>query len=178
MSYYSELLARQIGLNKNECELILNASPLHDIGKIGIPDHILLKPGKLTEAEFEIMKTHTVIGANMLDDSKSELMDVAKQIAMNHHEKWDGSGYPNGMSGDNIPLYGRIVALCDVFDALTSVRCYKKAWSLDEALAEINKLSGKHFDPDIVQCFMKILPSIRSVMKKYMDEPLKEAAIQ
>lgn len=170
MSYYSKLLAQQYGLSSQECELILNASPMHDIGKLGIPDSILLKPGKLTREEFEIMKTHTTIGSQLLEDGKSDIMDAARTIALNHHEKWDGTGYPNSIAGENIPIYGRIVAIADVFDALTSVRPYKAAWSVEDAYIEIKRLSGTYFDPELVNHFSRIFPDILEIKSMYADE--------
>jgi len=169
MSYYSQRLAQKVGIGKEECELILHASPMHDIGKIGIPDSILLKPGKLTVDEFEIMKTHTTIGAGLLDDSDAELIETARMIAITHHEKWNGSGYPNGLAGEEIPLFGRIVALCDVFDALTSERPYKKAWTVEHALDLIIKESGSHFDPNLVPQFQEIVPDILEIKARYGD---------
>jgi len=127
MSRYCERLSQEMGLSAGDCELVLNASPLHDIGKIGIPDSILLKPGKLTAEEFDFMKTHTTIGAKLLSGSSSKMMQMAEMIALTHQEKWDGSGYPQGLKGEEIPLIGHICCICDVFDALTSVRPYKKA---------------------------------------------------
>jgi len=171
MSYYSKILAEHIGLSKDECELILNASPMHDIGKLGIPDSILLKPGKLTQEEFTVMKTHTTIGARLLENARSPITETAQIIALSHHEKWDGSGYPNGLSGEDIPLVGRIVAITDVFDALTSVRPYKPAWPIDEAIREIERSSGAHFDPEIVTHFTKAIPEILEISQTYKDNP-------
>lgn len=169
MSKFSQLLARHVGMGELEAEMILNASPMHDIGKIGIPDSILLKPGKLDSTEWEIMKTHTTIGAEILSGHDSELMLMARDIAMAHHEKWDGSGYPLGLAGDDIPLVARIVALADVFDALTSVRPYKKAWSIEDTMAEISRLKGSHFQPDLVDSFHDILPQVTEIRNQYMD---------
>jgi putative two-component system response regulator len=138
---------------------------MHDIGKIGIPDSILQKPGKLTQEEWEIMKRHSAIGAQILSGNNSKLLHMAKTIALTHHEKWDGSGYPNGLKGENIPLIGRIVCLCDVFDALTSDRPYKKAWSLEDTLAEIERLDSIFFDPILVKKFRLILPEILRINK-------------
>lgn len=169
MSQYSRIIALQAGMSKEEAELLLQAAPMHDVGKIGIPDRILLKPGKLDADEWEIMKTHTTIGAKIIGDHPSELLKMAKSVALTHHEKWDGTGYPHGLSKENIPLTGRIVMLADVFDALTSERPYKKAWSDADAIAEINNGSGKHFDPTLVMAFMKGLPEILEVKKKAED---------
>jgi putative two-component system response regulator len=169
MSHYSELLARAHALPRQDCELILNASPMHDIGKIGTADAILLKPGKLTVEEFEIMKAHTTIGADLLANGKSQLMETARIIALTHHEKWDGSGYPYGLRGEAIPIMGRIVAVCDVFDALTSERPYKRAWSVAAAVQEIVRMQGKHFDPQLVDHFLRILPEIIQIKDLYTD---------
>jgi putative two-component system response regulator len=152
----SGLLARELGLEEREIELIEQASPLHDVGKIGISDNILLKPGKLTYEEFEVMKTHTRIGASILSGGRSELVRLAYDIALSHHERWDGSGYPNGLSGNDIPVAARIVAVVDVFDALTHERPYKKAWAVEDALGEIEKQSGEHFDPAIASAFLEL----------------------
>ena len=136
-----------------EVDLLRLASPLHDIGKIAIPDSILLKPGKLTPGEYDVVKTHTTIGARILSQSSSEVLCLAETIALAHHERWDGSGYL-GLAGDDIPLDARIVSVVDVFDALVNERPYKEPWPADEAVAEIASLSGKHFDPDIVEAFL------------------------
>ena len=154
MSMYCEVIGRAMHLSESQCELLLAASPMHDVGKIGIPDHILLKPGKLTPEEFEIIKTHTTIGADILNNPTSELLREARDIALYHHEKWDGSGYPQGVGGNEIPLMARIVAVADVYDALTTTRPYKKPWPEQQALAEITRLSGSHFDPAVVGAFV------------------------
>lgn len=173
MSKFSQALALAIGQSRQWGELILNASPMHDIGKVGIPDKILLKPGKLTPEEWEIMKTHTSIGAEILQAQRpSELSAMASSIAIAHHEKWDGSGYPNGLAGENIPLEARIVALADVFDALTSERPYKKAWSEEDAIAEIRKLGGSHFQPMLVEAFLDVLPDMSQIREQYIDGPV------
>jgi len=169
MSESCRRLALAIGLDDEFAQRILQASPMHDVGKIGIPDQILLKPGKLDPAEWEIMKTHAEIGADILGDYKSDLMQMARIIALTHHEKWDGTGYPNGLSGDAIPLEGRISAICDVFDALTSVRPYKKAWTIAEANAYIDENSGRHFDPEMVRAFNAVLPDILKIRDQYSD---------
>ncbi|MGZ5026785.1 MAG: HD domain-containing phosphohydrolase [Methylobacter sp.] len=169
MSHISALLAKSIGWNEADCELMLHASPMHDIGKIGIPDHILLKPGKFEPEEWEIMKTHAVIGANILEGDDSDLMKCAGEIALTHHEKWDGSGYPHGLSGEAIPLTGRIAALADVFDALTSIRPYKKAWTVEAAVDLIKDNSGSHFDPDLVVVFLEQLPEILKICARFSE---------
>mgnify|MGYP006442185881 FL=1 len=142
---------------------------MHDIGKIGIPDKVLLKPGKLDHDEWEIMKTHTTMGAAILSGGESEVMKMSESIAITHQEKWDGSGYPNGMKGEDIPLEGRIVAIADVFDALTSIRPYKKAWTVEDAVNMIEQESGKHFDPKLVPLFVKILPEIVKIKDQFSD---------
>jgi putative two-component system response regulator len=167
MSEYVRLLASQIGLDQDRCNLIHNACPLHDIGKVGIPDHILTKPGKLTAEEWNIMKKHTLIGGEILAKSSSMYLNAGRIIALTHHEKWDGSGYPQGLKEKTIPLEGRICCLCDVFDALLSQRPYKRAWTLDEAVAEIQKCKSTHFDPYLVDQFMAILPQIKLIAEKY-----------
>ncbi len=156
MSQYSYELAKAIGLNEDVCEILLKASPLHDVGKLGISDHILLKKGKLEANEFEIIKTHASIGAELLSKSRSPLMEAAHIIALTHHEKWDGSGYPNQLKGENIHIFGRICAITDVFDALTSERPYKKAWTIQTALERIKEDAGSHFDPHLVDVFIGI----------------------
>ena len=140
---------------------------MHDIGKISVSDQILLKPGKLTDEERNVMQLHTIHDAKILTGSSFELIQLAEEISLTHHEKWDGTGYPNGLQGEEIPVCARIAAICDVFDALTSERPYKKAWSLQEAIDEIVKQSGKHFDPEIVQHFVEILPDIKKIMEYY-----------
>ena len=169
MSKFSEILGRAAGMSDADAEMLLNASPMHDIGKIGIPDRILLKPGKFEPAEWEVMKTHTTIGAELLSGHGSDLMQLASEIALTHHEKWDGSGYPHGLRGDEIPLVGRIVALSDVFDALTSERPYKKAWPVEEAVKYIRDNAGKHFDPRLVGLFDEVFPEILQIKEKYAE---------
>ena len=169
MSQYCEKLAKALGLSDKQCELILYASPLHDIGKIGIPDSILLKPGKLTPQEYEVMKTHTTIGAKLLSGSSSAVMQMAEVIALTHHEKWDGTGYPRQLKGKNIPLVGQICSICDVFDALTSKRPYKTAWTVADAMTEIVKEQGKQFDSELVKMFKEILPSIEKTKRQNTD---------
>jgi len=166
MSRYCALIAEKLGLPAEEVKNILYASPMHDIGKIGIPDTILMKTGKLTEEEFEIMKTHTIIGANLLAHSRAEILQVAEQIAISHHEKWNGTGYPKGLSDDQIPLVGRIAGLADVFDALTSRRPYKEPYPIEEACEIIKKERGKHFDPDVVDVFMENIDEILKIKEE------------
>lgn len=163
MSYYSALIAEKLGLQAKDVQNILYAAPMHDVGKIGIPDSILMKPGKLTEEEFDLMKIHTTIGAKILANSKSKILQVAEQIALSHHEKWNGKGYPLGLSGDDIPLAGRIVALADVFDALTSKRPYKNPFPVKVAIDIIKKERGQHFDPDVVDIFLENIDEILKI---------------
>jgi putative two-component system response regulator len=158
VGHAAALLAKALGCGDDQVELIRRAAPLHDVGKIGIPDAILLKPGRLEPAEFRIMATHTTIGGKILSGSQSPLLQLAESIALTHHECWDGSGYPIGLKGEDVPIVGRIVAVADVFDALTHERPYKKAWPIGEAVAEIERLSGRKFDPRIVETFHRLRP--------------------
>jgi CHASE2 domain-containing sensor protein len=151
-----EQLALAIGIDVHEAELLRHASAMHDVGKIGIPDRVLLKPAKLDAEEWELMKTHTTLGAQILSGSRSELLQLAEEIALTHHERWDGSGYPAGLAGEAIPLTGRICAVCDVYDALISERPYKRAWSREDALAEIRRGAGSHFDPRLAEAFLRL----------------------
>lgn len=176
MSRYSELLGRAMGMDERQANMLLNASPMHDVGKIGIPDNILLKPGKLDAEEWEVMKTHVDIGVQILDGSGSELMIMAKEIAQAHHEKWDGSGYPRGLQGEAIPLTARIVALADVFDALTTERPYKRAWSIEETVAYLEEQKGKHFDPQLVEKFLQIMPEVLEIKAQYQDKRARQLA--
>ncbi len=169
MSHYCGRFGRSLGLDEQECELLFQASPLHDVGKIGIPDNILLKPGKLTPEEFEIMKGHTTIGAQLLDGSNSPVMKMARIIAWTHQEKWDGSGYPRHLKGNDIPFVGQICAVCDVFDALTSDRPYKKAWTVSQAIDEMVKSKGTHFQPRLIDRFVEILPDMEKIKKQYSE---------
>ena len=169
VGWYSRIFARRLGYRNEECELLFDAAPMHDIGKIGIPDYILLKPGKLNAEEWEIMKTHTSIGGQIFADGSTRLMKFAQTIALCHHEKWDGSGYPKGLKGEKIPIFGRIVMLADVFDALTTVRPYKAAWGIEQALALIAEESGSSFDPKLVKIFMDALPEIKDIKKNIPD---------
>jgi HD-GYP domain-containing protein (c-di-GMP phosphodiesterase class II) len=167
MSNYSAILAAELGLSDAEVEIIRYASPMHDIGKLGVPDSILLKPGKLTPEEFKEMQKHTIFGAKILENAKAQLLKDSEVIALTHHEKWDGSGYPRGLAGEGIPLYGRIVALADVFDALTSKRCYKPAFSVDESMKMIQDGAGRHFDPKVVSAFQNGIEKILTIKAKF-----------
>jgi putative two-component system response regulator len=169
MSHYSAAIAQKMGLKKTTIETLLYAAPMHDIGKIGIPDAILLKPGPLTEPEWVIMKTHTTMGADILSGSKIGFVRMGEVIALTHHEKWDGSGYPNGLKGKKIPLLGRIVALADVFDALTSRRPYKEQFSIEKANRIIIEGKGRHFDPAIVDIFFSIQETILQIKNQYQE---------
>jgi putative two-component system response regulator len=155
-------IARNLGLKPPQIEAIERAAPLHDVGKIGISDLILLKPAKLTDEEFEIIKTHTTIGAKILSASSSPLLQLAEVIALAHHERWEGNGYPAQLAGKDIPIEGRIVTIADVFDALMHDRPYKKAWALPDAIAEIERQSGRQFDPDLVACFREVISELIS----------------
>jgi putative two-component system response regulator len=163
MSRYSVAIARHMGLDRNTLETILYAAPMNDLGKIGIPDSILLKPAKLDSREWEIMKLHTVIGATILKGSDAEFIRMGEAIALCHHEKWDGTGYPNRLTGIEIPIAARIVAIADVFDALTSKRSWRKPFSTEESLNIIREGSGSHFDPDVVEAFFAVQEEILSI---------------
>lgn len=169
MSNYAATIAREMNLKDKTAEFILYAAPMHDIGKIGIPDRILLKPGKLDPAEWDIMKTHTTIGGRILEGSDRGFIRLAEIIALTHHEKWDGSGYPKGLKGKQIPLAGRIVAIADVFDALTSKRPYKEAFSLDVSFGIIREGRGSHFDPDVVDAFFRAIDHLLVIKDTFRD---------
>ncbi|MGB0860139.1 MAG: HD domain-containing phosphohydrolase [Pseudoalteromonas spongiae] len=170
MSHFAKIIALAYGFSEQRADLLLHTAPMHDLGKIGIPDHIMLKPAKLTEEEFAIMKKHPEIGVEILGDDDSELIALAKTVALTHHEKWDGSGYPKGLKGEDIPIEGRIVALADVFDALTSKRPYKEAWSIEKTMAFLHEQKGKHFEPKLVDLFSQELDKILAIKDKYQDE--------
>ncbi|MGF1574948.1 MAG: HD domain-containing phosphohydrolase [Cyanophyceae cyanobacterium] len=170
MSNYSRIIAKYLGLSPQKQELILYASPMHDVGKIGIPDAILLKPGPLTPEERQVIQQHPEIGYKILGQSTSEVMKLSALIALTHHERFDGSGYPRGLAGDEIPLEGRIVALADVFDALSSRRPYKKPWGLEEVYALIDRDTGTHFDPVVVRAFREAESEIMAVYHLYQEE--------
>ena len=169
MSHYSRALAQAAGHGDSFADELLHAAPMHDIGKIGIPDHILLKPGKLNEEEWQIMRTHAEIGARIIGEDRSSLLQMAATIARSHHERWDGSGYPQQLAGEAIPLAARIVAIADVFDALTSKRPYKLAWSVDDAFTLIENEAGKHFDPALVACFLSLRPQLETIRQQWQD---------
>ncbi len=173
MAHYSRHIARCMGLSVEQQDLLLAAAPMHDIGKVGTPDMILLKPGRLTEAEMVIMKQHAVIGFEILSSGSSSLMQVAAAIAHTHHEKFDGSGYPRGLVGEAIPLFGRIVAVADVFDALTSERPYKKAWSIEAAVQLLNDGKGKHFDPACVEAFLSEWDEVLKIKQRFVDDEVE-----
>ncbi len=161
MSVMCHRLGLEAGMSEAEASVLRRAAALHDVGKIGVPDAVLRKAGPLNDEEWELIKQHTVIGAGILSGSRSHIVQMAEEIARTHHEHWDGSGYPEGLRGEEIPLVGRICTICDVFDALTSVRPYKPSWDLDEALVEIASLAGRQFDPNLVECFMRLAPELR-----------------
>jgi putative two-component system response regulator len=172
---------REHPLEPGYAHMIYLTSPLHDIGKVAIPDHVLLKPGRLSDHEFEIMKTHAALGAQTLDAAVKEHPDasflrMAREIAATHHERWDGTGYPNGLKGEQIPLCGRVVALADVYDALTSKRVYKGAFSHDIAKAIILKDAGTHFAPEIVEAFLAVETSFNEIRERYRDDAIPLAA--
>ncbi|SEF91252.1 HD domain-containing phosphohydrolase [Oceanospirillum linum] len=170
MAEYTRLIALEMGVSETDADTLAAAAPMHDIGKLGIPDAILCKPGRLTEEEFETIKDHPGIGARILDNPDSELLRVAREIALYHHEKWDGTGYPAGLTGEDIPLSARIASLADVFDALVSERPYKQAWTVPEAISLFEEQKSKHFDPNVVNAFKRVLPKVLEVkerMKEY-----------
>lgn len=166
---YSKLLALHYGLPIEDADILKQASPMHDIGKVAIPDSILNKPGKLTEEEFEHMKEHAQLGYDMLKNSNRKLMKIAATVAYEHHEKWDGSGYPNAIKGEDISIYGRITALADVFDALGSVRCYKEAWPLKTILLALEKERGKQFDPKLIDIFLDNIDEFIAIRDTFKD---------
>ena len=174
MAGYSRLIAERMGVSAEQAALLFDAAPMHDIGKVGIPDHILLKPGRLDAEEMAVMKQHARIGWEILASApfENDLFKAAAEIALSHHEKYDGSGYPRGLAGEAIPLFGRIVAVADVFDALTSARPYKPAWELDRARAFIEDNSGLHFDPACVQAFLNHWDEVLEIRVRYEDEVL------
>lgn len=169
MSHFSRVIALEAGFSADEAEELLHAAPMHDVGKIGIPDAILQKPGKLDDAEWQIMQKHPEIGAQIIGEHDASMLQMARRIALGHHEKWDGSGYPAGLAGTDIPIEARIVAIADVFDALTSVRPYKQAWSVEDAVNLIREQSGRHFDPALVDCFLRRLDEINLIRERWAE---------
>ena len=167
VAHYSKLLAKELGKNEKFQEIIFYAAPFHDIGKVGIPDAILLKEGHLSENEFMLMKQHATIGYEILKSSKSEYLKAGAVIAFSHHEKYNGTGYPSGLKGETIPLMGRIVAIVDVFDALTSLRPYKQPWMLEAAFEYLEREKGEHFDPEIVECFLKNKEQVNAIYERF-----------
>ncbi|MCA1906901.1 MAG: response regulator [Magnetospirillum sp.] len=178
MAHYSELIARGLGLAPDLCDLILRSAPMHDVGKLGIPDGILLKPGRLDEQEFLVMKRHPEIGHAILDGSASQLIAMGAEIALTHHEKWDGTGYPKGTAGEAIPLTGRVVAVADVFDALTSERPYKMAWSVERARDFLVEGKGTHFDPACVDSFLAAWDEVLAIKARFVDEVAYESPVE
>lgn len=170
MAHFSQLIAREMGLPQADQDLLLEAAPMHDIGKVGIADKILLKPGKLDFEEFELMKHHAIFGYELLKGSSSRVLQAGAEIAKGHHEKFDGSGYPSGLRGEDIPLFSRIVAVADVFDALTSERPYKKAWELEAAVDFLNAGSGSHFDPRCVRAFLNAWEDVMAIRERFREE--------
>ena len=170
MAHYAQLIGFMLKLPAADLDLLLEAAPMHDIGKVGIADTILLKPGRLDAAEFEIMKQHATYGYDLLKDSASRVLQAGADIALAHHEKFDGSGYPNGLKGEAIPLFSRIVAVADVFDALTSERPYKKAWPLERAAQHLRDHSGTHFDPQCVAAFLDAWGEVLEIRKRFTDQ--------
>ena len=169
MAHYSHLIAAKLGLSEDDQSLILQAAPMHDVGKIGIPDAILLKRSTLRPEEFAVMKTHAKLGFDLLSGSESRILQAAATIAISHHEKFDGTGYPHGTAGEDIPLFGRIVAVADVFDALTSERPYKKAWTIERSMAYLREVMGGHLDPRCVDAFLACWDDILIIHQKYQD---------
>lgn len=170
MSHYSRLLALAAGFSASQADLLFHAAPMHDIGKIGTPDHVLLKPGKLDQDEWALMQKHVLMGAEILGEHDSPLLQMARTIALYHHEKFDGSGYPHRIADEAIPIEARIVAIADVFDALTSIRPYKKAWEVQAAVDLLQSEKGKHFDPELVDLFVAQLPAMVEIKEKYAEE--------
>jgi putative two-component system response regulator len=171
VAHYCRLLGEAVRMNEEDLDLLFNAAPMHDIGKIGIRDNVLLKPGKLDDEEIKIMRQHVPFGGEIIGEHADPLLSMARTIALTHHEKWDGTGYHRGLKGEAIPLVGRITAIADVFDALTSVRPYKKAWPVQDAVTLIQREAGTSFDPELVKHFVAILPHILAVREKYSDTP-------
>ena len=177
MSHYARLLGVATGMGEAAADDLLHAAPMHDVGKIGIPDRILQKPGKLDADEWRVMQTHASIGGDIIGEhAEGGMLALAREIALSHHEKWDGSGYPNGLAGEAIPLAGRIIAVADVFDALTSVRPYKRAWSVTDAVGYLQAQQGSHFDARLVELFVKELPAIDAIRLRWAEKEESHAA--
>jgi response regulator RpfG family c-di-GMP phosphodiesterase len=170
MTGYSQLIALRLGLSDHDQEMMRQAAPMHDVGKLGTPDQILLKPGPLTAQEFESMKRHSAVGYEILKDSASPVLQMAAQIALSHHERFDGGGYPGGLAGEAIPLPGRMVAVADVFDALTSDRPYKRAWQIERAADFLRQGRSTHFDPDCVDAFLSEWATVIAIRERYHDD--------
>ena len=170
MSHYAYAIGLAAGMERDAAELMLNAAPMHDVGKIGVPDSILIKPARLTAEEWQIMRRHCDYGAAIIGDYPHPLFQASRTIALTHHEKWNGQGYPSGLAGEDIPLMGRVVAIADVFDALTTVRPYKQAWSVESALDWIREQRGEHFDPTLVDVFFSVLPDILEFKERYAED--------
>ncbi|MCI0469753.1 MAG: response regulator [Nitrospirae bacterium] len=175
---YVSLISRQLNMNEESSAMLKHASPMHDVGKIGIPDRILLKSSKLTDEEFKIIKLHTVIGEKILSGTTLPLIELAKEIALSHHERWDGGGYPRGLKGSSIPLSGRIVAIADVFDAVSSIRQYKEAWDIEQTLTYIRSQRERHFDPDVADAFFNVVDDILLIKKTKGELPRSKAIIK
>jgi len=171
MARTAQLLARAAGLSEAEAALVLQAAPMHDVGKIGIPDRILLKPTPLTPDEWRVMRMHPGIGAGIIGKHEAPVLKISRRVALTHHEKWDGTGYPRGLKGEEIPLVGRIVALADVFDALTSERPFKPAWPVENAISYIREQTGKHFDPRLAGLFLELMPEILKIRAEHPEKP-------
>ncbi len=174
---YSRLIGERVISDESELELLFNAAPLHDVGKVGIPDTILLKPAKLTPEEWGIMKKHTLIGEKILAGCENKVLAIGGIIAKTHHERFDGNGYPDGIAGEDIPLLGRIVAIADVFDALTTIRPYKKAWSFEKAMALIEEEKGKQFDPVLAAIFLERREEVRRIYDTLQDDAEREEGV-
>jgi putative two-component system response regulator len=175
MSHYSRILGRAAGMSEAEADDLLHAAPMHDVGKIGIPDSILRKPGALDPDEWKVMQSHATIGGDIIGRHAQGMLAMAHAVAMTHHEKWDGSGYPNGLAGEQIPLVGRIVAIADVFDALTSARPYKPEWPLEKAVEYLEQQRGKHFDAQLVDLFLAQMPALLEVKQRWAEQTVAPA---
>lgn len=169
MSRYAQVLARKAGWSVEAAEDLMNAAPMHDIGKIGVPDHVLQKPGPLTPQEWDVMRRHPTIGGEIIGDHPSALLRMARRIAECHHEKWNGSGYPLGLQGEAIPIEARIVTIADVFDALTTARPYKQAWTVEAAVEQLQRDAGTHFDPALVPLFIEALPEVLAIRDRWAE---------